>query len=482
MVGVPTSKGCLECIKLRLKCDETKPNCNRCTILNKSCPGYIRPAKFINGWKGSHKTKKPKTPMKDDAMTIRPKQSQSRAPIPTQTLKGDIEYLHGLIHWRTSPPREPRTLLPKSIAPLNLSRDVLFGKFIESAIPNPTMESGSFPTRDWLCAIPPRLGKSKALDDAVECLVQHYTGATANAQTLLLDSRQAYGRALQSLQRALNSKTEGSASETLCATMILGIYELFACTAQHSWIMHTGGVGRLMEWRGPARYVGSGNDFDRKMFIAIRGQLIMEAFIADTDTFVARPEWRRIFDSGAAPNSMKSLTDDLFRWMSKLPQLKRDLSRRWSEGERNERLSQCVALGKEMDSWYERFQPLFGPLETIPTAEIGMPFSYRFPNQWAASMWCHYHGARVILHGASKHFDLENPEVIETRVFHAEEICKAIYCASLEQASGLFGPYRVSFGLRMAHMAAIDPTMKKWIEEQLMQMAAKMEFMRFQLV
>jgi hypothetical protein len=38
-----TRNGCKTCKKRRVRCDETKPVCNRCTSLNKVCEGYEPP-------------------------------------------------------------------------------------------------------------------------------------------------------------------------------------------------------------------------------------------------------------------------------------------------------------------------------------------------------------------------------------------------------------------------------------------------------
>ncbi|RAH61473.1 hypothetical protein BO85DRAFT_466676 [Aspergillus piperis CBS 112811] len=48
MPGVPSNKACERCKKRHLKCDETRPSCQRCTNAGVECPGYVQTRKFID--------------------------------------------------------------------------------------------------------------------------------------------------------------------------------------------------------------------------------------------------------------------------------------------------------------------------------------------------------------------------------------------------------------------------------------------------
>ncbi|KAJ5917741.1 hypothetical protein N7454_010116 [Penicillium verhagenii] len=48
MPGVPSNKACERCKKRHLKCDETRPHCQRCTSAGVECPGYVQTRKFID--------------------------------------------------------------------------------------------------------------------------------------------------------------------------------------------------------------------------------------------------------------------------------------------------------------------------------------------------------------------------------------------------------------------------------------------------
>ncbi|KAL3480779.1 hypothetical protein BJX99DRAFT_204587 [Aspergillus californicus] len=48
MPGVPSNKSCERCKKRHLKCDETRPHCQRCASAGVECPGYVQMRKFID--------------------------------------------------------------------------------------------------------------------------------------------------------------------------------------------------------------------------------------------------------------------------------------------------------------------------------------------------------------------------------------------------------------------------------------------------
>jgi hypothetical protein len=78
----------------------------------------------------------------------------------------------------------------------------------------------------WMSHIPPRVGRSKALDAAITCFTTQQIGTAQDDQRLLTYGRSTYVHALNRLQKAINNPTEAASSETLCAAMLLCIYEV----------------------------------------------------------------------------------------------------------------------------------------------------------------------------------------------------------------------------------------------------------------
>lgn len=77
----------------------------------------------------------------------------------------------------------------------------------------------------YISFIPSRLGYNIALDEAVDCLTELYTTILVPHNLLRACHKSKYIRALSSLRKCLEDKVKVLESETLCATLLLGVYE-----------------------------------------------------------------------------------------------------------------------------------------------------------------------------------------------------------------------------------------------------------------
>jgi hypothetical protein len=98
--------------------------------------------------------------------------------------------------------------------------------WIEDVSRSPSSVSDEITIARLFFFIPARLGTSNALDMAVRCLTVHHLGIMQGNKEIVRHGRYAYGKALCNLQKAINDPGEALSSETLCATMILSIYEV----------------------------------------------------------------------------------------------------------------------------------------------------------------------------------------------------------------------------------------------------------------
>ena len=94
-----------------------------------------------------------------------------------------------------------------------------------------TVEKSSFipawpaPNSSYITYIPARLGHSQVLDDAVVCVIcafEAFMKDCCSADNVAISH---YLRALRSLNRTLLSE-EAYSADTLCAVMLLGVYEV----------------------------------------------------------------------------------------------------------------------------------------------------------------------------------------------------------------------------------------------------------------
>ena len=143
----------------------------------------------------------------------------------------------------------------------------------------------------WLARLPPLTVTNKLLDTAVRPVTLAHLGRLHGVDSFLNASRPFYGKAILLLNSALLDNTEALSAETLGATILLSIYEMFASDSSGSWLRHAGGAGALIRIRGAARHRYG---FHRELYLAYRHNLIIEACQKHTHCFLEEPEWRKL--------------------------------------------------------------------------------------------------------------------------------------------------------------------------------------------
>ena len=78
----------------------------------------------------------------------------------------------------------------------------------------------------FLWHIPPRLGLNASMDYAIHAVATSYFGRRFRDGTMLRRAEHSYGAALRSLAMMINNKDKQLESEVLCATILLGHYEV----------------------------------------------------------------------------------------------------------------------------------------------------------------------------------------------------------------------------------------------------------------
>lgn len=143
--------------------------------------------------------------------------------------------------------------------------------------------------RQWsyFSFVPPRFGHVAALDDAFQCLL------TITHSLLVPNHRQSdrvilhrYGKALQSLQKAVDEPNSRYYSEILCATGMLSIFEVSLSALNpfvgetltflvpqllnspngQLWYHHIAGASQIIQFRGPERFF---SDFDIALLLSL---------------------------------------------------------------------------------------------------------------------------------------------------------------------------------------------------------------------
>jgi len=216
MVGVPRSSGCLLCVKRRVKCDEERPGCRNCAKYGAECPGYDRAFKFVAG--------------KHHVRQRRKDENQSEIELNSSSINPATgsSTLSPLVVFQRRPLQDATAFsIPPTLG--GLRPEHIYGIINHLYVIEPRHEVSFF--APWFTSVPEHIGQKSHLDSAMSAFALHLLGKAKCDSDLIGESRSMYGQSLCSLQKALNHPTEWKSAETLCATMLLCLYEV--CASLH---------------------------------------------------------------------------------------------------------------------------------------------------------------------------------------------------------------------------------------------------------
>ncbi|KAM4060247.1 fungal zn(2)-Cys(6) binuclear cluster domain-containing protein [Hirsutella rhossiliensis] len=442
MVGVPRSGGCQLCRKRRVKCDQGRPGCGNCLKYGVRCPGFERGLKFVPG---KHQ--------------IRPKGKQGDGEC-TGARGGYGQDGHNLTAL-VAAPRPNR------------------GQYISTMVYTVRASISLSDATDFLCWIElGRLGARAVLDGAMCAVATHLVGKERADEAMVVHSRTIYGWSLAALRTSLGHATEWKSSETLCAAMLLCVFELFAGTASSdAWLRHARGLGTLIKQRGPAAHA---EGWDASMLLAFRGILIMCDMFNQTSEpcFLSRPGWKPLIRDGGRhlihpphlPNRTIEIADGFFERLAELPAIVMPTySLRQSrtmgtvqqpEPKKIAALAQrAINCRRLFDLWYQDFKALAGMPDEVPSRDQTSPFATVFQHRiaWMGSMHMGYWASILIFQEALAQCQwpggYEEPR---------EELVGNILRSVESVGSGTMGPHRVGFSVRVAYEFASSEH-KRWI-------------------
>lgn len=289
MTGVPSSKGCTLCLKRKVKvctgtsrkarrkpkslipdshqCDEGWPTCQQCRIGGRKCPGYRRQMKFVDEGTKFQTRRKPARSNQQQQSSA-PKSKEVIVPVQSSCAHAAPVFI-----------RSPKAELDQQVACFVAAMFPLGRRSVQASL------LGS-----WLWHVPPRLGRSLSLDLAARAVSLAYFAGANDDEFALRNAKMAYAAALPCLAAALDDPNRKFDGEVLCATMLLGHYEVrdaqnfILRMLTHSdnvqsldptssgWIRHAGGAANLMRLRGASRSYESA--FEYSMFLTCRSAIV----------------------------------------------------------------------------------------------------------------------------------------------------------------------------------------------------------------
>ena len=210
--------------------------CRNCIRYGVECPGYNRELKFVANKHGVRVKPKATTLNLKNRPNSAPLQRTSRAhkhtfpgcstagssPQDEASDTNEREYQATLNVISFASPTRPSSTL--STAP-KANRAQYINSIID-AIELGEKRNNLAIFDYWFEEVPSRLGKKASLDSSTCALVLQLLGRIHKDERVLALSRHLYGQSLSELQRAICHPTEWKSSETLCAAMILSIFEV----------------------------------------------------------------------------------------------------------------------------------------------------------------------------------------------------------------------------------------------------------------
>ncbi|KAL6228677.1 hypothetical protein BDW75DRAFT_235725 [Aspergillus navahoensis] len=257
MVGVPRSKGCLACLRRRVKCDETRPECQCCRRRGLPCPGYARDRKFYYHF------------------------SVNRQPEHMKAISLKFQSPPGYVHRELLPLTSINEIPFPDLVGTALDQQCREGfcMFVDSIFPGIYYGYSTRVGVNWFdVARGQQYVAGEAIDWAVRTIGIWQLGKAQGDQRQVIASRE------------MNSVLVGT-DATLGAAILLGIYEVVNATDQESWLLHSRGISHLFRLRGPKQHASG---FGRTLLLSFRGYLVFEAFIRSEACFLESEEWRAI--------------------------------------------------------------------------------------------------------------------------------------------------------------------------------------------
>ncbi|KAF5013129.1 hypothetical protein FDECE_849 [Fusarium decemcellulare] len=302
MVGTRRTNACETCRRRRVKCDEVRPVCGQCAIKGRACTDS--PARKLIWVKDKQLScDEPTHAVSGDNTPVTTANKAMCLVKITSIPGGSLIHKHRL-DAIPSPESTASRLAKLSLtrAPKANAVDRLRTGFVtayKKSTPGFCLSGYSHHLSD----IPRYLGNSKALDEALACLVRTHTlrirGETwGKAQNAL------YLRALRSLQDALDSPTEARRSTTMCAITFLSWVEILGeASMTCAYVQHVGGLAALI------RHLGTScakDDLARMVSLSATGGIIMDAIIKNEPCFLNEPQWSWILHDKAGYETLET--------------------------------------------------------------------------------------------------------------------------------------------------------------------------------
>lgn len=340
----PRSNGCFQCRKRKIRCDESRPGCDRCAKHGVPCPGYRREQ---GGFEFEDQTVITVRRAQGSKALVSRTSSNCSSPKATPVTPTTAASRLALQTWSAISP--PTTLNSPAA-----TQAQLYSKWLNIYTPETCGNQGLH--FDYLREAIGLAESEPALRDGINTLALVQVGHAHNDERLLAASVPSYGRALASLARAVSKATSVRDNTVLAAASLLVVCEFYdkIKTAGISWFGHVDGVQQLLLSRGPDSL-----DTDLSLILycnARHGSLARSYLLRKADSYDT-PEWR----AAAFRAPMQDWSMQLFDMTIQVPRLLQrsdelDLQSSLALEHTSQLLDDCEKLEGQFRAWYRGLQ------------------------------------------------------------------------------------------------------------------------------
>lgn len=219
------STGCFECRKRKVRCDESKPECNTCLKRGTKCPGY-RPTQAFILHEFDTKRDKPALIKEDEDRYKFAIQSDSRS-----KQQGKSQSNRGIriesVQYEPDIPKQVSLVASERIQHVSTFVALYLPKTEGQALPGPSA---------LMLGLPNLPANSPVLEAAIDALAAAQLAVDKMNSPLIHRSRSLYSTALSQMLHAIQDQETALKDETLLSTYLLSLYEV---TIQHYSIQST---------------------------------------------------------------------------------------------------------------------------------------------------------------------------------------------------------------------------------------------------
>ncbi|KAF2172354.1 hypothetical protein M409DRAFT_50068 [Zasmidium cellare ATCC 36951] len=335
MVGVPRSRGCINCKRKKKGCDLAQPTCGQCAKLRIECTYKQRVWTFINEQVSTDEFQ-PAVKVTERTAIILQHRSFSRTALEIQVVDQ---------FWKIYLPRDD---------------------------PN-TVYIGAIVKAPWKRAVQAICLQDRWVLIALQACAFMSLGRLQRNRHYVQYGRQLYGRALRETNNAIRDPARAQSDGTLASCKLLGMYESFRLeedgrpsTQGNDWRQHVEGTCRIVELRGPEM---AASDYGHDLYT--------DARFAATSSGITQKRPANFFSSSAWTTvpwtkHSKTLRDELLDLMAGLPGILHQQEALYAEVSNAtdgatmtkvikdgvDVLKQCISLGARLQTWEEKTMDL----------------------------------------------------------------------------------------------------------------------------